>query len=355
MIKKIIMCSLLISASSLMGSMQSPEPNLMQKIKSALTNGTSYLLSSGDASEENTQYTHALLKKLDENHERPQVKKMNKLMEYLLGYKNTLSIPGLNHLYINEAWINTLPEEQKKFVIGRGLVWLKYGKSYLASQGLMSLMKGALLAINAKQYAQIYDSCKEALSENQAINEHMQAHNITEETIEQNPKLLLRLVSHQERIINLGIENSDNAAFMAGLVCLNSIINLLQINVNRSISYDADQKSIEQFDCRNGAKKVIRNLKKFDHDQSITGKTFSLIPVVYWASYLLHSSRFWPAAIALDLAGSYSGKLHNSPSKLGSLFKNLPLIHYFSRFPGYQSRIRAIKDNTNYNNISGIL
>lgn len=105
-----------------------------QKIKFAVASITNKLLSAGDANVDNNISAQTLFRSVDAKSNLPVVKKINKAMEYLFGYKNTIALPGLNQIYINEEWMNRLPEEQKKFILGRTIGWLKNGHKYLAIQ-----------------------------------------------------------------------------------------------------------------------------------------------------------------------------------------------------------------------------
>lgn len=346
MIKNYIKSLLLstLGMQMLMCSAPAEKKTFFQKINTGIDAGTSYLLSSGNASPDDTSYAHELFKQIDEKSNLPKVKKMNKLVEYLFGYKNTLSLPGINHIYINEAWINNLSEKEKRFVIGRALIWLKYSKSYLGSLGLMELLKLGTSLLANKQTQEIFEEGKDIFQEYREFQAHVEANNIDETQIKQDPKLLLRSITNAQALTDLCINNSDKAAFIIGLSFLNQITNLLSINIHRSIQYDVDQKTAEQFDCHSGAKKVLLDLAQYTNDGTILGKVFSSLPIAYGVAYNLENSKFWPIGRALSLIGAYPAKLHNSPNILGYKFKNLPLIHYFSRFPQIRNRISAVKN-----------
>lgn len=82
-------------------------------------------------SKETEEYTNSILKKLNPNQELNAVVNSNRFIRYWFGYQNSIGLPFLNYLIINEDYFKTLDEESRRFLIGRGLVHIIKGKQYV--------------------------------------------------------------------------------------------------------------------------------------------------------------------------------------------------------------------------------
>lgn len=288
--------------------------SILEQLKNGIRTGTNLILSSGDVSEENNTYSQKLFKQVDAEGELPPVKKMNKLMEYLLGYKNSIAIPCINQIYVNEKWLDRLPEVQKRFIIGRAIGWLKNGKSYLATQFLTG---GCIALLENKQYSDMA---------------------IYAEKIRKSPE-----DKKFEIALQAGKQNQSFALLIAAS-------KLLNIYTNRMIAYSADEYAVKNFDCVNGAIPLIENLQVYESDNSTLGELFAYWPIAYWAPAILNRIKLSSVSKALEALNFVPGRLHNTPSELGHTFKRLPLVNYFSRYPVTESRAIALEKHLNTNN-----
>lgn len=274
------------------------------KVSSLLLATTSTLFSSGDASDTTTKYAHTLVNQLDKEQTPPQVKKMNKILEYVLGYKNTMVLPGVNQVYINEDWINKLSEEQKRFVIGRAIVWLKNWKKYLAIQGGLAC---AILALECKTL-------------------HIQ---------EQPAKHPINNLQTLWTPANSAILKAYALQFFLFAITTCS---------NRSLVYSTDTITVEKLNCAEGAITALDNLAHYEHDNTFLGTSFASFPVTSCALLLAINTRFYKISKIVDsFIGNIPGRIHNTPNVLGFRCTNLPLAHYFSRHPSISKRTTSLE------------
>ncbi len=125
MIKKYLLSGTLLLAA----------PIQAQPLRSAarfILNGLFYVIASSDASEKTTAYAQTLLHHLDPSQELVGVRNFNGIGRYLFGKNNTLALPYLNYVILDED-IDKLPEAEQRFVIGRSLTTLTHKHSYVLS------------------------------------------------------------------------------------------------------------------------------------------------------------------------------------------------------------------------------
>lgn len=87
------------------------------------------------------------------------VRQLNWLGKLLIGSKNTISIPFINYIFVNEKWLNSLPSDKsKEFILGRALMYLSAFKNeyLICHYALPFFMHNAIRLIN--EYALSYKS-----------------------------------------------------------------------------------------------------------------------------------------------------------------------------------------------------
>lgn len=323
-----------LSATCIAG--ESTSSSIANKIKRGFASTAGYLFSSGDASEANKQYAENLWEKVDDS-KTVQVKKMNKIMEYLFGYKNTFVLPFINQVYINETWIDSLSAEQKRFVIGRALVWLKKAPAYLTAQ----LGTEAVTYLIEREIPVIFDeicnseSGKKTSALMAELTETLQQHKS-----DPNYNSMREIYSVSEKCSNfLMMDQCHNIINFIGIFALLWANKLVRNLIKRNIQYDADKNAAELFDCHRGGIETMNNIADYTNDGTLLSKIFGTFPIMFAIANYTENSKI---ATAIRMFTALPGRLHNSPDKLGSAVKNLPLINLGSSFPQKESRIRAL-------------
>ncbi len=110
--------------------------NPLKSVARFLTNGLFYLVASSDASDKTTAQAQSLLTQLDPSQKLLAVRKFNAFGRYLFGENNTVALPYLNYVMLDEN-IDTLPEQEQRFVIGRSMATLAYKHRYTAMKYLI--------------------------------------------------------------------------------------------------------------------------------------------------------------------------------------------------------------------------
>lgn len=120
---------LLVISLSLLSPVQAT--SLPKKALRTLTNVLFYLIASSDASEKTTSQAQDLIKKVDPSKELLAVRKFNKFGKFLFGDHNTITIPYLNYLIVDNEGMDSLSEESRKFLLGRCMMTLRHQHKYL--------------------------------------------------------------------------------------------------------------------------------------------------------------------------------------------------------------------------------
>lgn len=338
------------------------EKTLGQKIKTVVGETLTYPLSAGDATAGTTQYAQNLYQQLDSTAQLTKVKKLGKWAQYLFGYKNTISVPVIDYLLVSEDWINNLPEEQKRFVVGRGLTWLKKGVGYLATQAALGTLGAFIAWKNSDIKVGLFNGLRQVRIAHSDLVQYQQTHPWNTE----DPELKSLAETYVRQIQGFAIGDPDKYIPALGLLYVQFLKKCLDIYINRAIVYDADAYTAQKFNCHQGAIETINDLQNFQSDGSTDGKMFSMFPITYLysksvknsktlrdaLSYVIiqeplnNSSKFHSVfATGLEMLNSYMpGRLHNTPSRIGHAFKNLPIVNLLSNFPQRASRITALQN-----------
>lgn len=252
------------------------------------------------------------------------VKNLNALGRLLVGYKNTISIPFINYVLVNEQWLATLTPKAEEFVLARSMMYL---------------------LDNPYEYAVFKYLC---------------------------PLFVYGL----GRLLNDYI-NDYGADIFPGKKqlthCLSeALAYLLPSYFLRKIEYKLDALAAIQFDCFDGAIAALSDSTKFSHDGSILDKFNSKTSGIEAADLAATISGFYTdtnlltgpyskiaqlifTSIKIDLV-SFPLKLLLSPkylipgrfsdrqSTLFNFFKNLPLVNLIFDYPKSSKRIRELNE-----------
>jgi len=255
------------------------------------------------------------------------VRNLNALGRLLVGYKNTISIPFINYVLVNEQWLQTLPPKAKEFVLARSMMYLLSNPyEYVTYKYLFPLLIYAGFR-NLIQYTKDY-----------------------KDSMPTDKKLVIHYLSE-------------------------ALTYLIPSYILRTIEHKMDAKAAIQFNCFDGAIAAITDSSNFSHRGSALDKLNSGISGVEAADLLTTLSGFYTDAnlkstdspllksilrpITMDEISLLSPKLLLSPkylipgkftdrqSSLFNFIKNLPLINLIFDYPKPYKRIRELNELRN--------
>jgi hypothetical protein len=310
-----------------------------------------------NASANTENYVNEVMEKLSPGHEKVQVKTMNKFAEYLLGYQNAVALPGLNTLLVNEDWFKKLPEEQKRFLVGRSLVHMDKPLEYGLYKYVLPFLINTYLE----------------LSSNREKIERLAQQGGFGFTLGR------PLTRQQQRLANLTAWNGTK-----GLLG-----NLMKQYFSRQLEYQADKEAVEKLDCAEGGIKLLQDISKFKYDKTSSGKWCSTIPVFEILHYIMwftaklridpeftflpikelemvrrrrhevlpwylraypqvtvqgiNLAKIFPLWTLMHLKDNVPARLASTSNRLENFIHNLPLVHYFWSYPRTEDRIAALK------------
>lgn len=224
--------------------------NMFARIKHFTTKPLDIVLSTGDASKETTENAISLFKQLDEKINKPdiQVKKMGKLAQYIFGYQNTIALPFINKIYVNEKWLNSLTPDQRKFVIGRTVLLLSKPSKYYIPKMLINITYRAINNYYCNMYKQL---AKDAGSNKDDF--------------------------FFEEIEKMSRNPQEDSAHLIALAYLDKLAKCTSLYMDRKTEYALDTQTATTFNCAAAATEVLMGLRKCKNDKSIFGKLSSII------------------------------------------------------------------------------
>lgn len=251
------------------------------------------------------------------------VRDLNALGRLLVGYKNTISIPLINYVLVNEKWLKTLSPKAKKFVLGRSIMYL------LSNPYEYSIYKYLLPLALYNLFANLNDYIRDL-----------------EPSIIPSNKLLIYYSSE-------------------------AISYLLSPYILRQIEYQMDAKTAIEFECFDGASAAISDSIKFSNNGSILDKVNSKISPIeaadlvatlsgFYTNLLSYSAMsraniiqrllaplkitelYFPQKLLLSPKYLIPGRLNDRQSTLFNFIKNLPIVNLIFDYPKPYKRIRAL-------------
>lgn len=98
-----------------------------------LAHGLFYVICSAEAPEHTTGYAKKLLNQIDPSQELLAVRSFNALGKVLFGSYNTITIPYLNYVIIDDE-LASLPEQEQRFVLGRSMAIIANRHRYVGTK-----------------------------------------------------------------------------------------------------------------------------------------------------------------------------------------------------------------------------
>lgn len=312
------------------------------------------------ACQETTEYVNDIMKELDPDSKKTvAVKKMNRFAQYLFGYQNAIALPGLNTILVNEAWLEKLPEEQKKFLIGRSLVHMNKPLEYALYKYILPLLTQSFVELNSTF------------------------------TVLHVPPSAEEKAEMDNEELNYFSNKFNQGALHWGLSLLGSLINKY---FSRRLEYEADKEAALKLNCIDGALDLLKKTNRFTSQDPI-GALCSTIPLLSTATIVGDSIRnvgirnratkdalflekdltrlgiqekqdeafkeyrarhtvkigalplgqFHAFKIPAYLRDAVPGRFNNISTRLEGFLLNLPLVRYFWSYPRPFDRIKALK------------
>lgn len=190
------------------------------------------------------EYIKSVCEKLQPGSMPAQVKHMNTLALYFFGSQNIIALPGLNTILVNEEWFKKLPEEQKRFALGRSLVHLNKPVEYTLYKYLLPILASAL--VKSYSSGQPFPGIPGT--------KHWYSTDNTPEKSRQ----LTHWLSDQAR--------SHSA-------------HLLVQYFSRDMEYEADREAAVKLDCTQGGISLLKDLSTFKDNKTLLSNLSSLMPL----------------------------------------------------------------------------
>ncbi len=341
---------------------------LLESAQKILGTALSFPLGHNTASQETTDYVNDITKQLNPDQKAVQVKKMNRFAQYLFGSQNALALPGLNTVLVNEDWFKKLPEEQKRFLIGRSLVHMNKPLEYALYKYALPLLTKSFIELNA-------------------------------------PFALSRVASAEEKA---DMDDEERTYFDSKVnrwalrTALNLLASLTNQYFSRRLEYEADKEAALKLNCIDGAVDLLKRTDKFPSQDPLgalcstipllhiaTGSTMPLLDIPTGIGQAIHNKNVANRALnnadiegeptklgrqeiintALEedherltvklgrlplgqlylfklpvtLRDAIPGRFNNISTRLESFLLSLPLVRYFWSYPRPIDRIKALK------------
>lgn len=304
--------------------------DLKSNIKNIVSNIICYPFAHKNASKETTKYTQEIAQKLDPNAKVENVKKLNRFGQLFFGYQNAIALPFLDCVIVNDKWIKKLPEEQKRFVIGRTLYNLSNAKEYTIYKYLLPILVNKFVTLTQPEnYNEL--KAKAIKIRNQELYGTSSYNGSESLTQEERQEFLIQFIK-------------------AGLG------RLISAHFARDLEYEADLEAAKKLNCINGGIKILKDIQNFKSDEKFSNKLFSTIPFYYLLNAftkipqdIYYSTNktapenriiYQPFSFIKEYTPS---KFMQSSNALGHFVRNLPLVHYFMTNPRTKDRINALK------------
>ena len=361
------MKKLLLLSISLLSPLQA---NFPKKVARTLTNGLFYLIASSDASQETTTQAQDLLKKVAPSKDLLGVRNFNWFGKFLFGEHNTIAIPYLNYVIIDDDGMQSLSEEAQKFALGRCMMTLRHGSKYLIYKQLIPFaMSKIYCKLTTKQQRASIPAYLWAQADKMAAymtytpNDHHQVLEVKRLDLD-----TWRFVDEEwdqiERPYNDIMEEKNDALDAVSKDALYAYLTmypLMQIcgYCTRGIEFELDAQTVDTCTTRKGALEYFEQLEKSTANStwkhlafvasgllaarlgttSLKGKPsfiqryLYILPLCIWATFISYTKKatyFFP------------GK--------NETFHWLPLFgHFDGRHPRIISRISSLEDKNNIN------
>jgi hypothetical protein len=267
------------------------------------------------ASEETTQYVNSVMKELNPKEKVTEVRQMSKLAQYMFGYQNIIALPYLNYVLVNEQWLKKLPDDAKKFLIGRTLVHLSQADQYAFKKYVLPfLIHIALEASKSDKYKNFEEWLKHSTGND------------------------WEWISRGRIPINAPEEFEQSLREFSLGYPLSVLAHLITSMASRSAEYNADIQAATKLKCAKGGITLLKDTLDFKHDKTILGSTLSRI------NPLTKNHDWGIIHRVLSYVKHYApGQLTNAPDQLTHFLTNLPLFHYWSSYPRTSDRIKELE------------
>ncbi len=255
---------------------------LHNSITRTLTNGLFYLIASSDASKDTVSHAQELLHHVAPNQELLAVRKFNAFGRFIFGQNNTVAIPYLNYVIVDDA-LNELPKGASTFALGRCMMMLSDPKKYLAFRYMLPFLGNQLyerlLTKEEKEGPSKLMSSALQLMNNE--NEYLQREHTT------------RALFHDKRLSQLAQNAHDDTQKKLKDECRQLTLEVLISHSSwaastmitnyfaRKVEFELDAKTVQTFNCAEGATTYLSNI-----ETSSLGRTLGLFALNWGPSIL---------------------------------------------------------------------
>lgn len=308
-----------------------------QKAARAIANGLFYLIASSDASKQTTSHAKNLLNEVDPTKELLAVRKFNRFGKFLFGNHNTITIPYLNYLIVDNEGMENLSEEARRFVLGRCMITLRDKEKYLGYKYALPLIMNQVHERATTPDEK--DKAKEALPKI-----------IFEDVIDPytNKAMLNELTNEKLQIPKeLYIPSLQKLKDNSYPLSISTLTLLIKNYFSRGIEYELDIKTARELDCAEGAVDYLAHTEGITLKRLLALLAYDLTPRLTQAAlsqpqWLYNSEK---KLVRYTLAATkYLPGQNSIVGKWGGGYSYLPLIgNLFNSFPDKERRIDFLK------------
>lgn len=276
------------------------------------------------ASDHATAKVNAIMQELDPSQSVTEVRQMNRFAQYLFGYQNAIALPFLNYVLVNEKWLDKLPDDAQKFLIGRSLMHLSKAEEYSLKKYVLPFLLNAAFKYGIP-LASLLKEAEEIKEIQESFTKKWENRNISGLSDHEQEQYIKEANVVVQKSVTLGTK-----AFM--LMLLGIASELFVKKVSRSVELDADYEVARKLNCASAGVEVLEDSLKYKNDKSLLGKISSFYNIAQLLPFAKTIKRYTP------------GQFTNAPDRVTHFFLNLPILHYFSSYPRTKTRIQALKE-----------
>ena len=348
---------LLVVCISLLSPVQASLP---KKALRTLTNGLFYLIASSDASDKTTSQAQDLLKKVDPSKKLLAVRKFNRFGKFLFGDHNTITVPYLNYVVVDNEGMENLSEESRKFVLGRCMMTLRHPEKYLIYKYALPFFMQQVYNTATTQDEQ--DSAQNVIATLTPNPTNAIRHGKLLREMEDDDKPR-SFTTELNTLYSSNKQTAKQAAYPLGVLAATSFLGNY---FSRGIEYELDAKTAHELQCKDAAIDYLGQINPFKFSRF--AGLYAYMGAAMLASWLsteikqknksFKSNTSYTAAIGLNYFYTFVALSFHAVKKLpgqnsdenkaGGYDSWIPFIgKLFGTFPNKYDRIKALGGQMN--------
>ncbi len=252
------------------------QASFSKKVARTLTNGLFYLIASSDASQETATKAQDILTQLTPAKDLLAVRKFNRFGKFLFGEHNTITIPYLNYVIVDDDNMQSLSEEAQTFALGRCMMTLRHQNKYLVYKYLFPF-----LGRQAFNYLCPKDEQENIHYWDKLINLHSSNKALILANREQEAEAIRNLKEDAITFLGAAKDMCIVGAKQLGAQSLSSYL-------ARSMEYQLDALTVQELNCKEGALEYLAKVEALRFPKYLL--TLSLLNFARKAKEIVHET-----------------------------------------------------------------